>query len=194
MPWLIDVITGTEFNQWAWLRDPKPPIGFCNSDFAPTEEEQQTPLHIDVRARLDPVAHYCRGPGKQGDIIVSREFKQKVEQLDPERHYSIPTVLHHSDGRIQEGTHFLFTLGAFVEDGIVVEQSEMSVHPRFDRYLSSAPAPRVMWRASKVKGRHIWADRRFMKGVVMSDQPYGELCQLGIGDPIGRESRIDDTV
>ena len=194
MPWLIDVITGTEFNAWSWAREPAPPVGFCNSDFVPTEEQERTPLHIELREPLDPVPHYCRGPGKQGDIIVSKLFKEQIERLDPERHYFIPVVIHHPDGRTQEGTHFLFTLGSFIDDGIVVEQSDIAPHPRFDRYLSKVQVPRVMWRASKVQGRHIWADRRYRHGVVMSDQLYEELRRLGIGDLIGKESRVDETL
>jgi hypothetical protein len=193
MPWLIDVITGSEFNDWCWLHEPQPPIGYWNSDFVPTEEQERTPLHIEVRATLDPVPHYCRGPAKMGDIIVSREFKERIGELDPERHYFIPVVLHHPNSRIQQGTHFMFTLGAFVDEGIVLEKSDIVRHPRFDRYQSRVQIPRIMWRASKVKGRHIWADRRYKRGVILSDQLYACLRELGIGDLIGKESRIDET-
>lgn len=192
MPWLISVITGTEFNEWTWMHDPAPPVGFRNSDFVPTQAQEQTPLHIELRCPLDIVPHYCRGPGNQGDIIVSKLFREQIVRLDPERHYFVPVVIHHPNGRIQEGTHFLFTLGSFVENGIVLEQSDIARHPRFDRYLSAVQVPRVMWRASKVRGRHIWADRRYLQGVVMSDQLYAELRRLGIGDLIGKESRIDE--
>jgi hypothetical protein len=191
MPWLIRVITGTEFNEWSWLRDPPPPPGFCNSDFVPTPEQERTPLHIQLRTELEAIPHYSRGPGKQGDIIVSREFKEKIEELDTERHYFIPVVIHHPDGRVQEGTHFLFTMGTFVDDGIIVSESDINKHPRFDRYLATSLTPRIMWRGSKIGGRHIWADKRFQHGVTMSDDLYAELRRLGIGDLIGKESRID---
>jgi hypothetical protein len=191
---MISVITGSEFNEWVWLREPPPPIGFCNSDFAPTEEQESTPLHAELREALDPIPHFCRGPGKQGDIIVSKSFKEQIQRLDPERHYFIPVVFHRTDGTTQTGTHFLFTIGKFVEEGIVLEQSDIAQHPRFDRYLAKVQVPRVMWRASKVRRRHIWADRRYQDGIAMSDELYAELRKLGIGDLIGKESRIDETL
>ena len=61
------------------------------------------------------------------------------------------------------------------------------------RYLTTNMTPRIMWKASKVAGRHIWADKFLPRFLVVSDELYAEMKSRGMITFVTKESRIDPT-
>ena len=182
--------------EWRLAPSEPRPFGLTSADCPPKEEDLRTTFSLLVEDGRDAIPDFARGPA-ENTVVVSRAFRELVEAMDPAPHYYIPLRIVLAGGRVLEGTHFLFKLGSFVDDGIVVEQSDVAPHPRggtFRRYLTRNMTPNLMWKASKVAGRHIWADRYLPHEIVVSDELYAEMKRRNMLTFVTKESRIDQSL
>lgn len=113
---------------------------------------------------------FMRG-GMLGVILVNREFRDLLEEWDPGQSYYYPAVLHCKDGRILENEYYLHKFKTFIDDGIIVEKSDVEPvvrHGEIRRYSSTA-RPKLVWRREKIKNRHVFADRFLASRFSVSD-------------------------
>lgn len=192
MPWLLNEILSQVTPEWRYVFDPKPPVAFRSLDFVPTEEQLRIPIRIKLDEKCDKIGDYLRAPDGAYNVIVSKAFKEIIDAHDPEPHYYMPVDIEHPDGHMDSGTHFLFKMGKFIDDALIVEESvKVKKHPRFDVYQSLSATPSLMWRGSKVAGRHIWADSRLEHRVVVSDEVMTEIRAQDLSGYVAKESRIN---
>lgn len=129
--------------------------------------------------------------------MVSKAFRDLVEAMDPAEHTFVPIEIARLDGEVWTDTHFILKLGGFIDNGIIVEQSDVNLWIRkgvVKRCNPTAQRPRLMWRASAIAGRHIWADRLFAEAVVVSDEFHAALKARKMGGFTALESRVDPSV
>ncbi|WP_372572790.1 imm11 family protein [Ruegeria jejuensis] len=163
MPWILhESISDEEDVTWAF-RDVKtgadrrePKIYMPTVQITP----DQYPLDFQQTSPHTEFTDFMRGGGL-GKILVSRAFRDLIEEMDPGHSHYYPVVLHCNDGRVLEDAYFLHKFADFIEDGIIVDES--SVQPVMRRgkigFYSSNAWPKLVWRSDKIKGRHVFADR-----------------------------------
>lgn len=197
MAWLLDERLAVDEKgnsiapEWRYALNADQTGEFRSHTFIPSDEDLKRPIRIVLKESRSRLADYLPAPGAEGNLIVSKNFKELVETIDPERHYYIPVIIEYVDGRTEEGTHFLFKMGKFIDNGIIVEESD--VKPRkFNPnglYATQIP-PRITWRATKVSGLHIWADARLESHIVVSNELMAKIRASDLSGYIAKESRL----
>lgn len=84
-----------------------------------------------------------------------------------------------------EGEFFLFKVGNVTEDALDQEGSDVVskyLGGKLVRYNKIKLKPRLMWDQEKVHDLAIWIDRYLKRCVVVSDQFYNSMKELGVCD------------
>jgi hypothetical protein len=192
LPWYLDQLGCRSSIDIRWEEDQQLPDNFNRHDFVPAPDQPPIRMYL-VRDRKG-LPDYFTGP-TTSHLVVSAAFKALVERYEPGVHHFIPAPISQPDGVVRT-EYFIFKNGGFVDGGIVVEASEVSVRiskgpgGEFANYLPTSQAPRLMWAASKVQGRHLWADSNFKRANVVSDALYAEIKAARMKDFLAIESRI----
>jgi len=154
------------------------------------------PLIIKEFSDPMPLSDYFdSGPA---GILVSHRFRDIVQAWDPVTHVYVPVEIHRKDGTVLCDQYFVFYPMGSLDGAIVIEESdvvETRVNARSAPYLAAKHTPpRLMWKGSKVAGRHLWTERRLMGNTVISDALYAAMQKDGIGGFQAQESRISKLV
>lgn len=184
MPWFISTETGDHRRlHWAEIRDAKGQETVPDKWDRPTlvPDPSTWPLQFRQTTKHKTIPDICGGR-YTGVIFVSKAFKELVEKWDPVQHHFIPLHIFHQDGHETIGEHFLFKFGSFV-DGIVIEQSEVKpmMHEGKMWRLSHGSRAKIVWCASAIAGRHVWADRYRDDDMYCSDAFMKELNSRKMG-------------
>jgi hypothetical protein len=139
------------------------------------------PLRFIMHSKHKIIPDIATGP-RSGMMLVSSKVKAMIEKIDPVQHHYIPLEIRRKNGTLVEQEFYLFKFGSFV-DGVVIEQSQ--VHKKIDSDgelwgLGSSISAKFVWRASAIKGRHIWGDKYLINDVFCSDEFMAELEQQKI--------------
>ncbi|MDP5216287.1 hypothetical protein Q5Y75_03575 [Ruegeria sp. 2205SS24-7] len=163
MPWILhESISDEEDVTWAMLDTKTGRQGFIEGVSSPrfSGDPKLLPIHFVQTSDQTEFTHFMRGGGL-GVHLVSRAFRDLIEEMDPGHSHYYPVILHCNDGRVLEDAYFLHKFADFIEDGIIVDES--SVEPVMRRgkigFYSSNAWPKLVWRSDKIKGRHVFADR-----------------------------------
>ncbi|QUS55246.1 imm11 family protein [Pseudovibrio brasiliensis] len=167
------------------------PEGFADYKFVP--DRNMEPVRVIVEKQYASVPDYCTGP-MTSLVVVSKNFKLLVEKYESGMHWFIPIELTKANGEVWEGTHFIFKVGCFVKDGIVLEKSHVKAkyyEGVLLRYATTSTTPRIMWKASQVGKRHIWSDEKLKDVIAVSDAFFEALKCLDVSGFRSLESRLD---
>lgn len=182
MPWLIDVLYQSEkfYKQTTIrLRDGISKSRISGIKSALKEEDMQ-PVLVDLIGAPEKLPHYFCGYVST-ITVVSREMRSWIEELDPVAHHYIPLEISCEDGQILRDQYFIFKMGEFLQDFIVLDKSDLKGRKDSDGivyvYGSTKLHPVITWRSEKVKGRHIWADEMYYNDNAMSDELYERICE-----------------
>jgi len=147
-------------------------------DYSPPES--MLPLHFRQSTNHKVLPDFMSGSG--GTIFVSQKMRRLIEDMDPETHHYFPITLHTKAGDVIENEYFLFKFGSFIDDGIIVDKSQVGpivVAGKLGFY--STPArPKLVWKKAKIAGRHVWADRYLKDRFCVSDAFFEEVSRLKI--------------
>jgi len=147
-------------------------------DYSPPES--MLPLHFRQSTNHKVLPDFMSGSSKI--IFVSQKLRRLIEDLDPETHHYFPITLHTKAGDVIENEYFLFKFGSFIDDGIIVDKSQVGpivVAGKLGFY--STPArPKLVWKKAKIAGRHVWADRYLKDRFCVSDAFFEEVSRLKI--------------
>jgi hypothetical protein len=192
MPWYLSELGRSDEPSWYFEDGQDLPRSMSNPKSIP--DPSTWPIRVRLRKPRKTLPDYTVGP-LTGIIVVSKRFKDLVEAWDPVSHVFVPLEIRQPDGTLWEGEErFIFKMAGFIEGGIIVEKSDVaeSVYQgEVTHYDRTSLAPRLIWNADAIKGRHIWADKFFPKGRTVSDEFYTELKKQKIGSFLAIESRID---
>jgi hypothetical protein len=193
MPWYLNELGSRSSVDIRWDEDQQLPDNFNRHNFVPAPGQPPIRMHL-VRDRKG-LPDYFTGP-TTSHLVVSAAFKALVERFEPGVHHFIPAPISQPDGLIRTD-YYIFKNGGFVDGGIVAEESEVAVRvlkgPAGESklYNTTRMTPRLMWAASKVQGRHLWADPRLSYANVVSDALYAEIKAARMKDFLAIESRIN---
>jgi len=174
LPYYLDEITPAAQVNWGWI-DASPQSRLCRPKVVPDPDVQ--PIKLQLRGSRKMFPDYTVG-GTTGSVIVSRRFRDVVERFEPDVHHFIAAEVYARDGAAVDGEFYLFKMGHFIDDGIIVEESDVNrsyLKGEFIHLLPTSQQPRLMWRASKIAGRHLWADSMFAGANIASDALYAAL-------------------
>jgi len=142
------------------------------------------PLRLKQVTKHKVLPDICPGLSSM-TFYVSKKLKEMIEEWDPVSHVFVPLEITVASGEVQNDTYFMFKFGSFIEGGLVEEKSDISrvAFPpnddiskgEFSYYESTKLEPKLTWYASKIEGRHIWADNLFVRYVCISDEFAAEL-------------------
>ncbi len=140
------------------------------------------PLRFILHSKHKIIPDIATGPST-GILLVSAKVKALIEKMDPIQHHYIPVEIRRKNGILVEQEFYLFKFGSFV-DGVVIEQSEVKKMHSFSTgefwSLDSSISAKIIWRASAIKGRHIWGEKYLGNDVFCSDEFMAELEQQKI--------------
>ena len=192
MPWYLNELGRT--GEPDWYFEDRESLPKTVSLPATIPDASLWPLQIRLRKARKTLPHFTVGPSV-GVIVVSKTFKDLVEAWDPVPHYFIPLDIRQPDGTLWDGeARFMFKMGTFVENGLIVEKSDVApwfLQGKLMGYMPTSQAPRLMWRADAIKGRHLWADTHYKRANVVSDDFYAVLKKQKIGSFLAIESRVE---
>lgn len=185
MPWLLRPAT-SDSRELSWDRDYdengvlRYPQKWSDADVVPTAE--YWPMKFVQSSAHKQVPDFCAA-ASYGALYVSRAVKELIQAMDPVTHHYVPLHLVLKDGRETVDEHFLFKFGSFI-DGVMEEESE--VGPMYNRhgrlgFYSTAIAPKIVWRADAIAGRHVWADRYMKNRFFCSDEFLTEIEKRKMG-------------
>lgn len=192
MPWHLSELGRRDEPSWYFEDGQNLPRSLSNPKSVP--EPSAWPVKVRLRKPRKTLPDYTVGPFT-GIIVVSKTFKDLVEAWDPANHVFVPLEIRQPNGTLWEGEdRFIFKLAEFIDGGIIVEKSDVAkdhLDGELIGYGATSQAPRLMWSAESIKGRHIWADKFFAKGRTVSDEFYEELKKRKIGSFLAIEGRIE---
>lgn len=173
MPWILhESISDDEDVTWA-LRDLTTGADRATPKIhMPTFEisEDQYPLDFQQTSSHTELTDFMRG-GSLGVVLISKAFRDLIEEMDPGHSLYYPVVLHCDDGRIIKDEYFLHKFSDFIDDGIIVDESDVQpvVRKGKTRFYSSSAWPKLIWRSDKIKDRHVFADSYLRDRFCVSD-------------------------
>ena len=191
MPWILEPSYATNQPEWRYINEVPPPIGFRNADFIPSAEDMRRPLLIELLPQSRDPNDFAAAPGANANVIVSQRFKECVAAFEPSLHNFMPVVVSRPGGELCPDPFYLLKLGELLDDSIDLEQSTLAVNQRMNRYYPTKIPPNIMWKASKVRGRHLWADRKLLSILAVSDELFALFKANNIRGFVSKESRID---
>lgn len=193
MPWFLAPHLVPDKIEWRIPAGEARPSALDSPETPPREKDLQTIFTITVEESRDRMPDFSILNGNAG-LVVSRRLRELIESMDPASHLYFAARIVLQDGRVIEDSHFLFKLADLIDDGLDPAQSTISPVIRggeFRYYRSSSLTPNLMWRASKISGRHIWADKYLPSDIVVSDELYSKMKSMNMGEFISKESRVD---
>jgi len=194
MPWLLLTSFSTSPPEWTYVDSATAPPGFREHDFIPSLENLRDPIQIRLDKGSPDANDFARAPDDP-NVVVSEAFKNVIQGVEPHAHHFLPVQLLRADQSADDRKFFILKVGTYLDDAIDVSQSDLGIRTRIkERYYPLKNPPRVMWRASKVKGRHLWADSKLKDHMAVSDEVYSQLQNCGLRGFVAKESRIDDTL
>jgi|GEM_PF-3397845 len=195
MPWKLDRHGGPALNSPDFAYDEGQDTSVTlPRGRIPTQEHW--PVRISVTSRHKTVPQFTTGP-TTSVLIVSRQFRDLVEAYDSAEHSYVPVQMTMKNGEVLNDAYFLFTPQGHLENGLVVEESdvrEFFIGGKFIAYLNTSLRPRLMWRKSVVGDRHLWTDKYLKEEIVVSDELYAEFVKHKIEGFQAHESRFSEVV
>ncbi|EFL89803.1 imm11 family protein [Ahrensia sp. R2A130] len=159
-------------------RNPITPKDLWEPDFVPDESEW--PLRYWQGTKHKTLPDFMNLP-TFGTLVVNERARDLFRCLEPNRHVYVPLELALHGGEVAKDRFWLFRLTDLVEDGLVVEQSDISVVkssvPPYEPGMYSTPkiSPKLTWKSEKIEGRHIWADSWLKRKMCVSDELAAEM-------------------
>ncbi|WP_282120900.1 imm11 family protein [Ruegeria atlantica] len=173
MPWILhESISDQEDVTWA-LRNPSTGADRTTPKiYMPTVEisEGEYPLDFQQTSSHTELTDFMRG-GSLGVVLVSQAFRDLIEEMDPGHSLYYPVVLHCDDGRIIKDEYFLHKFSDFIDDGVIVDESDVQpvVRKGKIRFYSSSAWPKLVWRSDRIKDRHVFSDSYLRDRFCVSD-------------------------
>ena len=173
MPWLLSKTLDQRHVSWFPTdADWKSISGVRTGD----DDYVHDPADPDLRFRQDSrhkVLPDLMAGWPSGAIFVSRRLRDLIEEMEPFRHRYTPLILRTCDGRISEGEFFLFKHGAYIDDGVIEEKSDVGLmgerHERLAAYGTPAH-PTITWKAAAIAGHHVFTDKYLRRRIFVSDE------------------------
>ena len=194
MPWKLDYI---------WGGGPNPPrFGFEDGQHEAVvlrgpgaiPDKEYLPIRIFQDSKHKTLPDYTTGP-TTNNLLVSRKFRDLIEAWDAVEHTYLPVTLRRFTGEVSLDQYFVFIPQGHLENGIVVDESDVNeviIKDQVHGYLPTAQRPRLMWRKSVVGGRHLWTDQHLKNAIVVSDDLFAELEKHGVRGYQAHESRFSE--
>ena len=122
-------------------------------------------------------------------VYVNEAARRILERFEPERLRFRDAVVLGADGRPVRDAVWKLTVSrdCLVEDGIVLDQSDVTVHRRRmklpdGRVVDLPPVlgikrepPQLMWSRGAIGDRHLWADTMLKDRIIVSDELYAAI-------------------
>lgn len=124
--------------------------------------------------------------------VVSARFKALLENFEPGIHRFEPIVLTDVDRVQRIDEMFILRVGNELDEGIALDVSDMkeSINAgKVTHYSSTQLTPRIMWKAVKIEGLHLWTDKMARGYVAVSDAFYAEMKGMNMTGFQAQESR-----
>ena len=191
MPWMLDEIRGARDLEWIFPDRKTLPRTLSLPSTVPGAEHH--PIRITLNGNPATLPDYAMGP-LGGTIIVSSRFRTLVAEQDSGNHHFVPVAIQNRDGTPLFPGHFMFKPGSWIEDAIVVEQSDLAEHTigANTRLMRTRNPARVVWKRDAVGDRHVWTDARFLDGVTVSDEFFQMMKTSGMTGFQALESRFEE--
>ncbi|EFL89802.1 imm11 family protein [Ahrensia sp. R2A130] len=162
-------------------RNPIEPRELWQPDFVPDESEW--PIRYRQVSKHKTLPDFMTLPSSS-TLVVNERARDLFRSFEPVRHVYVPLEFELPTGEVAKDQFWLFRLTDLVEDGIVVEQSDInivksSVPPyKPGIYGTYKISPRLTWKSEKIEGRHIWADSWLKRDMCISDELAAEMRRL----------------
>jgi len=150
-------------------------------DFLPDESEW--PLRYRQVSKHKTLPDFMTLPSFT-TLVVNERARDLFRSFEPDRHVYVPLELALHTGEVAKDRFWLFRLTDLVEDGLVVEQSDISIVkssvPPYEpgMYRARTISPRLTWKSEKIEGRHIWTDSWLKGDMCISDELATEMRRL----------------
>lgn len=188
MPWILHEIKSYQTDV-TWIapkdsRDHRTRIldGIHNATFS--GDPSVFPLVFTQHSNHSELPAFMHG-GSLGEILISKEFRDLIEEWDPNQSNYFPVELHCASGDILKDNYFLFKFKSFVDGGIIAEKSDVQpvkdLQGEVDHYGSTA-LPKLVWNKDKISGRHVFADKFLGGRFSVSDELMDAIEAMGFGD------------
>lgn len=206
MPWVLDAETGRDQFEIAGRWHPEHDLSRAFVDFHRLPEGVEAPVHVLLTSAPERLPEYTALLNRQ--IFAGLKARDLLEKFLANEVQFTDAIVTMPDGSVYGESVFLVTFGdgVYVDDGIVVEESDVTpssithvqapdgrsipLPPRLD--VTKYP-PRLMWHRSAVGDRHIWIDKRLRNRVVASDDLYQAMKDAGITGFQAQESLFKRT-
>jgi len=189
--------------EWSPFRDQDGKMILPKKYYMPKNipDKSTWPIRLKQVTKHKVLPDICPGLSSM-TFYVSKKLKEMIEEWDPVAHVFVPLEITVASGEVQNGSYFMFKFGSFIEGGLVEDKSDVarvSFPPHDDiskgefRYFESTKlTPKLTWYASKIAGRHIWADSMLDRDVCISDEFAAELKAQKIKHITLTEGYIED--
>lgn len=201
MPWRLDTGIGQLMADVSgrWVSDET----FNRPHQFSLPEGVNTPVHVRMSSTPDPIPQLTELVN--GSVFVGETARDLLSEFQAEGLQFSEASVTMPSGRLYSKPVFLLTFGAgiWVEDGIIIEQSDVCLShithvqapdgrrfPLPPRLEITRHPPRLMWDPSAVGNRHVWADTRLKRVMVVSDQLYQALKSEGLTGFQAQECRF----
>ncbi len=146
-------------------------------DFVP--DERYWPLKFRQSTKHKKLPDFMN-LASSNTLLMSRRAKHAIESLEPDVHIFVPLELTTFAGDVLRDEYFFFRIGSFVDQGLVEENSQIGwsksdYSGKKTHYYGKTISPILVWKKEKIEGRHIWADRLFLRGLCISDELADEF-------------------
>lgn len=192
MPWMLETIGGQPSVHASYKFGPGQSLPQNKGIQRIVPDEETWPIIIQQVNTVKNNLDFTIGPFTSVTLVTVK-FKNLVEKFEPGLHHFIPVEMHSLDGAVDGEGYFIFMPGQILDLSIVIDESDLmesSFKGVVRRYGPTSQTPRIMWKESAVKGKHIWVDRFYQNGLAVSDQFYAEAKSLGLKGWLAMESRI----
>lgn len=206
MPWILDTLGGrTRLNIEAGYPAGHNPMnegsyGGFTTDF-PTD---LVPFQVNVIRAPIPLPEFVSYI--YDDIFVGQTARNLIEEFEPGKHKFHQTTVTRRGKPIEGRAYFRFQLAPqnILNCGIAVDDSDVTERTmkrkRRDGTIVSASflslnanPPRLKWRRSVVRDRHLWIDDRLQNFLIASDDLYAAFKSAGVAGFDTQECRFSDS-